>query len=432
MACLQLTASGTNSPLLLAELAQILASHPTELLDIDQSASPIQEKGHENGQARLLIETPEEDPHQLISELKTWAGSRGVQLETHLFSKPPSLSQRSVRNPLQANGNTSVITLIGESLPFAALSETCKALAAHQLEIQEIQRLSPNATKKGPNESNESEERCIELIASRLSKPLPSPSHPEAEIRATLMTIARSHQMDIAIQSDGLYRRAKRLIVFDMDSTLIQNEVIDELAREKGVYDQVSEITRNAMHGEMDYDESLRQRVALLKGLRSDDLENVYRRIQLTPGAQELIEILKGLGYRVGLLSGGFTFVSDRLKETLRLDYAYANTLAMKDGAVSGEVIPPIINAQKKADLLESIAKKENLSLDQTVAVGDGANDLLMLEKAGLGIAFNAKPVVSARADLALHQKNLRTILYLTGDFRRRQESRDTGHPGGS
>ena len=200
-----------------------------------------------------------------------------------------------------------------------------------------------------------------------------------------------------------------------MDSTLIQSEVIDELARFKGVYDQVAAITHEAMNGKMDYDESLRQRVRMLKGMPLSDLEKVFQKVELTPGATDLIGILKKLGYKIALISGGFTYVAEKLKQQLGIDFVYANSLEIRDQALTGNVIPPIVNAQRKADLLDVIAQQERIELDQVIAIGDGANDILMLEKAGLGIAFNAKPKVRERADLALSQKNLRSILYLLG-----------------
>lgn len=234
-------------------------------------------------------------------------------------------------------------------------------------------------------------------------------------MKKELLGIAKKLGVDIALQAEGLYRRAKRLVVLDMDSTLIQSEVIDELARFKGVYDQVSAITHEAMNGKMDYDESLRQRVRMLKGMPLGDLEKVFQKVELTPGAADLIGILKKLGYKIALISGGFTYVADKLKQSLGIDFVYANYLEIKDGTLTGNVIPPIVNAQRKADLLDVIAQQERIELDQVIAIGDGANDLLMLEKAGLGIAFNAKPTVREKADLALSQKNLRSILYLLG-----------------
>jgi phosphoserine phosphatase len=235
------------------------------------------------------------------------------------------------------------------------------------------------------------------------------------KMKKELLGIAKKLSVDIALQAEGLYRRAKRLIVFDMDSTLIQSEVIDELARHKGVYNEVAAITHAAMNGKMDFDESLKKRVAKLKGMSQADLLEVFQKVELTPGAEDLLRVLKKLGYKIGLISGGFSFVAERLKTKLGIDYVYANNLESKDGLLTGNVIPPIVNAQRKADLLDVIAQQEQVELDQVIAIGDGANDLPMLEKAGLGIAFNAKPTVREKADLSINQKNLKAVLYLLG-----------------
>lgn len=200
-----------------------------------------------------------------------------------------------------------------------------------------------------------------------------------------------------------------------MDSTLIQCEVVDELAREKGVYSDIAAITLSAMQGKIDFNESLKQRCEKLAGLTKEALQRVVDRVQLTPGAEELIQTLKAYGYKTALISGGFTFVSEGLKRQLGLDYAFANTLEIENGALTGKVIPPIINAQRKAQLLEEIASREKIPLAETIAVGDGANDLLMLGKAGFSIAFNAKPAVQAQADAVINENDLYLITSLLG-----------------
>jgi phosphoserine phosphatase len=210
-------------------------------------------------------------------------------------------------------------------------------------------------------------------------------------------------------------RRSKRLVVMDMDSTLIQQEVIDELARRYGVYDKVSEITHRAMNGELSFDEALRERVALLAGAPESIVQEVLDAIELTPGAEELIRVLKKLGYRLALISGGFIELAEPIRQRLGLDYAFANQLDIEKGKLTGKVRGPIVNRQRKADLLESIAQAERVALDQVIAIGDGANDLDMLKRAGLGIAFNAKQVVREQANYAINQHNLDAILYLLG-----------------
>ena len=227
------------------------------------------------------------------------------------------------------------------------------------------------------------------------------------------MELADRLKVDIALQKERAYFRKKSILVMDIDSTLIQNEIIDELAKERGVFSEISAITQQAMEGKIDFDESLKRRCAQLKGLTRADLDRVYSRLVFTPGALELISGAKKLGYKIGILSGGFSFVSDRLKKQLGLDYAFANSLEFSGDLVTGTVIPPVINAQKKADFLEQIALRENAHPENTIAIGDGANDVLMLKRSGLGIAFNGKAVLKKAAHLALNQPSLRSVLFL-------------------
>jgi phosphoserine phosphatase len=217
------------------------------------------------------------------------------------------------------------------------------------------------------------------------------------------------------VQKESLYRRAKRLVVLDMDSTLIQIEVIDELARLAGVGEQVAAITHRAMNGELDFRQALRERVALLQGLPAEALEQVYHDLPFTSGARTLIRILRRLGFKTAVISGGFDFFTDRLKAELGLDYAYANALEIVDGQVTGRVTGPVVDGQRKAELLEEIAAGEGIALSQVIAIGDGANDLPMLGRAGLGIAFNAKARVREQADYHISQNRLDSILYLLG-----------------
>jgi phosphoserine phosphatase len=221
--------------------------------------------------------------------------------------------------------------------------------------------------------------------------------------------------VDIAFQKDDIFRRNRRLVVFDMDSTLIEAEVIDELAKEAGVGEQVIEITEAAMRGEIDFNESFRRRVALLKGLDASVLERIAERLPLTEGATELVGHLKALGFKTAILSGGFTYFGHFLQQKLGFDYVYANELDIRDGKVTGEVVGTIVNGERKAQLLREIAEKEGVRLEQTIAVGDGANDLPMLSIAGLGIAFRAKPLVRQSAKQAISTLGLDGILYLIG-----------------
>ncbi|OFZ00398.1 MAG: phosphoserine phosphatase SerB [Bdellovibrionales bacterium GWB1_52_6] len=289
------------------------------------------------------------------------------------------------------------MTLFAERVSTEALQRVRIFLESHSVQILSERRL------------HEHEFQRVELIV--------QDTHPANDqplrVRVDLLEFSTQLKVDIALQKESLYRRTKRILVMDIDATLIQNEVINELARERGVFQEVSEITRDAMEGNIDFSESLKRRCAKLKGLTRADLDRVYSRLAFTPGALELISTAKRLGFKTALISGGFSFVSDRLKTQLGLDYAFANSLETAEGVLTGNIIPPIINAQRKADLLEQIALRENASAEDAVAIGDGANDALMLERAGLGIAFNAKPALRRTAHLALHQPSLRAVLYL-------------------
>jgi len=387
---LLLKISGPDAPGITSELTGILARNGVTVIDIAQAVI------HGLLSLSILIEAP----HPLRSEAQN-EFVRSLFTRAHELGLKAELQAMEPATPAPARLKTQhfAMTLIAECISAQALHRVTSALARHKLNIDVIKRLSEHGFG------------CVEL---QLSAP-DAENADDTGLRKELLLIAKEEAVDIALQREGLYRRAKRLVVLDMDSTLIQAEVIDELAREMGVYDDVAAITHEAMMGKMDFDESLRRRCSKLEGLDTASLENVFRRIQLTPGARELIHVLKKLGYKIALISGGFTFVAERFKNELGIDFVHANVLETRDGRLTGKVIPPIVNAQRKADLLELIARDEGIDPDQVIAIGDGANDLLMLEKAGLGIAFNAKPLVRERADTSLSQKNLRSILYLLG-----------------
>lgn len=247
-----------------------------------------------------------------------------------------------------------------------------------------------------------------------------------AALRAGLVQLrSQLPGIDVAVQPKGLPRRALRAMILDVDRTLVQNEMIDEIADLAGVGDQVAELTERAMQGELDFTEALRARVALLAGQPAELLDKAWDRLELTPGARTFIATLRHLGFRIAIVSGGFTAITERLKDELGLDYAFGNTLEVVDGMLTGKVIGPIVDRKRKADLLEMIAADEGLATRQVVAVGDGANDIDMLEAAGLGIAFNAKPVVGEAADAALNLPYLDAILFMLGVSREDIESQD-------
>jgi phosphoserine phosphatase len=251
------------------------------------------------------------------------------------------------------------------------------------------------------------------------------------QLRHALRRTCERVGVDAVVQPHSMFRTRKRLVVFDMDSTIVDGEVIDELAAAAGVKRQVGDITARAMRGEMDFREALRQRVAMLKGLRVEDLERIADDIRLNPGAEDLVRSLKSMGFRLALVSGGFTFFTDRLKKELGFDYTFANELVIRDGVLTGEVQGDIIDMQRKGEILKELAAREGLSTEEVVAVGDGANDQVMIKNAGLGIAFNAKEILKKAADGSLSRENLRGILYALGatdyDLRRAELSGEKG-----
>ena len=303
-----------------------------------------------------------------------------------------------------------IVTLLARRVTAEHIARVSTITARHNLNIDHIDRLSGRIPDDLPADKGKA---CIEFSVRG------EPADPE-QLRGDFLSIAQELNVDIAFQLDTLYRRNRRLVVFDMDSTLIDAEVIDELAKAAGVGAQVAEITERAMRGELDFQSSFRERMALLKGLPESTLEEVSQTLRLTEGAETLIVQLRRLGYKTAILSGGFTYFAERLQKRLGIDYVYANSLPIKDGLVTGEVELPIVDGQRKADLLREIAEREGISLEQTIAVGDGANALPMLSIAGLGIAFRAKPLVKQSAKQAISNLGLDGILYLLG-FRDRE-----------
>lgn len=298
-----------------------------------------------------------------------------------------------------------VVTVIANSVPSdlragarelapADLAAVAETIAAHNGNIDRIVRLS-----RYPVFS-------YELVV--LGAPIDA-------LRADLMRLSRDRSIDIAIQPDGLGRRSQRLVVMDVDSTLIQHEVIELLADEAGCRPKVAEITARAMAGELDFEQSLRARVRLLAGLPIDALQRARDRVVPTPGARTFIRTLRSMGFKVAIVSGGFTYFTDHLQQLFEIDHAFANELEIRDGHLTGEVVGDVVDRRRKAELLRQVASIEGIPLDQTVAVGDGANDLDMLATAGLGIAFNAKTVVAQAADVAISVPYLDAILFLLG-----------------
>lgn len=295
-----------------------------------------------------------------------------------------------------------VVTLLARRITGREVSEAARLIAEAGLNVDRVERLSERTALGAGRRA------CFEIYAS-------GELHDETALRERFFRAAEELGIDIAFQPDNIWRRSRRLIAFDMDSTLIQAEVIDELAREAGMGEQVAAITAAAMRGELDFAQSFRRRVALLQGLPEARLSAVAERIPLTEGAERLFAALKQLGYRTVVLSGGFTWFGKLLARKLPIDELHANELEIRDGVVTGQVVGEIVDGARKAALLEEIAAREGIRMEQVVAVGDGANDLPMIGKAGLGVAFHAKPVVRANAQHSISTVGLDGILYLLG-----------------
>lgn len=299
-----------------------------------------------------------------------------------------------------------IVTILGKVITAKQLSMVTKALSNQELNIDSIIRL----TGRPPLEENveTSLRSCIELSVRGTLKD-------KSILSAQFMNFTTELGIDISFQKDDMYRRSRRLICFDMDSTLIKTEVIDELADRAGVGQQVRAITESAMRGEIDFSESFKQRIALLKGLDESVLKDIAQHLPIMEGAERLISILKRIGFKIAILSGGFTYFGNRLKKLFDVDYVYANELEIIDGKLTGNYIGEIVDGRRKAELLRLIAQVEKIDLEQVIAVGDGANDLPMLNIAGLGIAFHAKPTVIANAQQSLSTIGLDGVLYFLG-----------------
>ncbi len=386
--------SGHDKPGITHALTSILARHGARVLDVGQAVI------HDALALGILVEMTEAmRSSAMLTDILLTAHDLGVTVR---FSASTSDEYNAW---VQAQTKRRlIVTILGPAIEAAHISHVSGVLSGAGLNIDRIDRLSARTPM---NQQLAAPRVCVEFSASGAVD--------EGALRTRLTELTASGGVDIAFQHDSVWRRNRRLVAFDMDSTLIQGEVIDELAAEAGVGDQVRAITEAAMRGELDFQSSFRRRVALLKGLPDSTLARVVERIPLTDGAERLISTLKRLGYRTAILSGGFTFFGRVLQEKLGIDYLHANTLQVRDGRVTGEVSSEIVDGAMKARRLQEIAASEGLSLEQTIAVGDGANDLPMLRLAGLGIAFRAKPLVRASADQSLASLGLDGILYLIG-----------------
>ncbi|BFT60916.1 MULTISPECIES: phosphoserine phosphatase SerB [Pseudomonas] len=387
--------TGVDRPGLTAAITGVLAQGGVNILDIGQAVI------HDTLSFGILVEIP--DTEQGKSVLKDIL-FKGYELDQQVRFTP--VSEEDYQQWVGNQGKKRhIVTLLTRKVTAGQLQAVSSITAKYGLNIDHIDRLSGRMPLDTPADKGKG---CIEFSVRGEA------ADPQA-LRAEFLSVAQELNVDIAFQEDSLFRRNRRLAVFDMDSTLIEAEVIDELAKAAGVGDKVSEITERAMAGELDFRASFKERLALLKGLDVGVLDSIGASLRLTEGAETLFAELKRLGYKTAILSGGFTYFAKQLQAKLGIDYVFANELEVVDGKVTGVAIEPIVDAQRKADLLKELAHKEGLRLEQTIAVGDGANDLPMLAIAGLGVAFRAKPLVKQSAKQAISTLGLDGVLYLLG-----------------
>ncbi|MEJ2135192.1 MAG: phosphoserine phosphatase SerB [Desulfofustis sp.] len=378
-----------------AKFTGILAQYNVNILDIGQAVI------HKHISLGILAEIPRAEDYSSIFKDMLFEG-HNMDLEVDIRK----VELDSYENWVHAQGKERrIITILGRTLSARQISAVASVISENQLNIDGITRLTGRISLK---EQQINPRACVQLSVSGTPRNI-------LDMRGKFMQISQQDGIDISFHVDNIYRRNRKLVVFDMDSTLIQAEVIVELAKLAGVGDQVNQITEAAMRGEIDFKESFRQRVALLKGLEEEKLLRLTKQLPLTDGADLVVKTLKGLGYKIGILSGGFRFVGEYLKNKLGIDYVFANELDIKDGVVTGHVVGEIVDGEMKAELLRKLAEQENIALEQTIAVGDGANDLPMISIAGLGVAFNAKPVVREKAANAISSVGLDGLLYLIG-----------------
>lgn len=387
--------TGQDRPGLTASVMAILAKYGAQVLDIGQADI------HSTLSLGILMRLDGMHSWQVMKELLFKATELGVNID---FSP---ISDDEYESWVNHQGkNRYILTLIGRSLSARQIEATTKIIAEQGLNIDSILRLTGRMSIKHPERNVRA---CIEF--SLRGNPADT-----AAMQKELMNMSQEMAVDFSFQHDDMYRRMRRLICFDMDSTLIQTECIDELAKRAGVGDKVSEITARAMHGEIDFKESFKERVALLKGLDASVLKDIAENMPITEGTDRLMSVLKTCGYKIAILSGGFTYFGEYLRKKYGIDYVYANELEIgDDGKLTGRYVGDIVDGQRKAELLKLIAQVERVNLAQTIAVGDGANDLLMIGEAGLGIAFHAKPRVVANAKQSINTMGIDGILYFLG-----------------
>ena len=392
---LLINVSGRDKPGVTSIITGVMSRFDVTVLDIGQAVI------HDQLNLGILAVLPKcDDSEAMIDNIQ----SNLLALDMQVQFSP--ISDERYQNWVEQQGKSRyIVTLLARKINAEHLAAVTTVTSDFGLNIDKIVRLSGRIKL---DETEKLGRACVEFSVR---------GDPEnaLQLKNALLELSSKYDIDVAYQEDSIFRRNRRLVVFDMDSTLIDAEVIDELAIEAGVGDQVAAITEAAMQGKIDFKQSFTQRMALLKGLDVSVLQSVAERLSLNEGAEHLISTLKKLGYKTAIVSGGFTFFGEYLQQRLGVDYVYANQLDVKDGLVTGQVSGDIIDGQRKAELLREIAEKEGLKLQQVIAVGDGANDLPMLGIAGLGIAFRAKPLVKASAEQSISTLGLDGILYLLG-----------------
>ncbi|MBT3583258.1 MAG: phosphoserine phosphatase SerB [Halobacteriovoraceae bacterium] len=382
-----ITVAGPDNPGITQSLMQIIDDHNGQIADMGQAVT----HGLLSLSILLSSNTSAGEEASVLKDLLFEANKMGLNLTYQYLNMGETIS------PPGSNHKFILNCVAVEDLTASFMLALSQLLAKNSVNILRINNVSPGNFKS------------LEITTT-----LPRDTDLKF-LKEQLLNISTEHHVDMAFLKDNVFRRSKRLIVFDMDSTLIQTEVIDEMAEVMGVGDEVRAITEMAMNGELDFDESLKQRVSKIKGITEGQLKAVLDKLPLTQGAEEFINTVKNLGYKVGIISGGFTYFAEALKEKLGLDYAFANELEIKNGAFTGQILGQIVNATQKAMILKVIAQQEKIALEQVVAIGDGANDLPMLSAAGLGIAFHAKDIVKKSAEQHLSHGPMTTILYFLG-----------------
>ena len=386
--------NGTDRPGVTAALTEILAKNNAVILDIGQADI------HNNLSLGILFQSSEGNSGDILKELLF----KSYELDVNIRFNP--ITEEAYNQWVSMQGkNRYIITILGRKLTDRQIAGVTRIVADQDMNIDDIKRL----TGRIPLDENARTPKASVEFSVR------GTPRDKEQMKADFMKLSAEQEMDISFQEESMYRRMRRLICFDMDSTLIETEVIDELAIRAGVGDQVKAITEAAMRGEIDFCESFRQRCALLKGLDVSVMQEIAENLPITEGVDRLMRILKKVGFKIAILSGGFTYFGNYLKQKYNIDYVYANELEVENGKLTGRHVGDIVDGKRKAELLRLIAQVENVDIRQTVAVGAGANDLPMISIAGLGIAFHAKPKVKATAKQSISTIGLDGILYFLG-----------------